>query len=64
VAATRAALGFGDTDCEGTYFESDDYVITSVDDNGIAVITVSGGSKADSPTGSYQLTAAGAWVKQ
>lgn len=64
VAATRAALGFGDKDCEGTYFESDDYVISAVNGDGIATITVSGGSKADSPTGSYQLTAAGAWVKQ
>jgi type IV pilus assembly protein PilA len=64
VAATQSALGFSATDCEGTYFESDDYVITAVDGNGIATITVSGSSKADSPTGSYQLTAAGAWVKQ
>jgi type IV pilus assembly protein PilA len=64
VAATQAALGFSATDCEGTYFESDDYVITSVNANGIATITVSGGSKADSPSGSYQLTAAGTWVKQ
>jgi prepilin-type N-terminal cleavage/methylation domain-containing protein len=64
VAATRAALGFGDKDCEGTYFESDDYVISAVNADGIATITVSGGSKADSPTGSYQLTAAGTWVKQ
>lgn len=64
VAATQAALGFSATDCEGTYFESDDYAITSVNANGIATVTVSGGSKADSPTGSYQLTAAGTWVKQ
>jgi len=64
VAATRALLGFGDNDCEGTYFESDDYVITSVSATGIATITVSGGSKTDSPAGSYQLTAAGAWTKQ
>ena len=64
VAATQSALGFSATDCEGTYFESDDYVITSVNATGIATITVSGGSKADSPTGSYQLTAAGTWVKQ
>jgi prepilin-type N-terminal cleavage/methylation domain-containing protein len=64
VAATQSALGFSTNDCEGTYFESDDYVITSVNDNGIAVITVSGGSKSDSPSGSYQLTATGTWVKQ
>jgi prepilin-type N-terminal cleavage/methylation domain-containing protein len=64
VAATQGALGFSATDCEGTYFESADYVITAVNATGIATITVSGGSKADSPTGSYQLTAAGAWTKQ
>jgi prepilin-type N-terminal cleavage/methylation domain-containing protein len=64
VAATQSALGFSATDCEGTYFESDDYVITAVSGTGIATITVSGGSKADSPAGSYQLTAAGGWVKQ
>jgi prepilin-type N-terminal cleavage/methylation domain-containing protein len=64
VAATQSALGFSANDCEGTYFESDDYVITAVNANGIATITVAGGSKADSPTGSYQLTAAGAWTKQ
>lgn len=64
VAATQGALGFSTTDCEGTYFESNDYVITAVNANGIATITVSGGSKADSPAGSYQLTATGGWVKQ
>jgi len=64
VAATQSALGFSATDCEGTYFESDDFVITSVSDTGIAAITVAGGSKADSPVGSYQLTATGTWVKQ
>ena len=64
VAATRAALGFGHKDCEGTYFESDDYAITAVNADGIATITVSGASKSDSPTGSYQLTATGTWVKQ
>ena len=64
VAATQAALGFGVNDCEGTYFESNDYVITAVSATGIATITVSGGSKTDSPAGSYQLTLAGAWTKQ
>jgi type IV pilus assembly protein PilA len=63
VAATQAALGFSATDCEGTYFESNDYAIDSVNANGIAAITVSGGSKADSPTGSYTLSVAGAWTK-
>jgi len=63
VAATQAALGFSTSDCEGTYFESDDYVITSVDDNGIASVTVSGGSKSDSPTGTYVLGTDGSWTK-
>jgi len=64
VAATQSALGFSATDCAGTYFDADDYTITAVNANGIATITVTGGSKSDSPTGSYQLTAAGTWVKQ
>jgi len=62
--ATQAALGFSATDCEGTYFASSDYTITAVNATGIATITVTGGSKTDSPAGSYQLTAAGAWTKQ
>ncbi len=64
VAATRAVLGFGDSDCEGTYFESDDYLITAVNGNGIATIQATGASKADSPTGTYQLNPDGTWVKQ
>lgn len=63
-AATQSALGFSATDCDGTYFAPANYTITAVNANGIATITVSGQSKADSPSGSYQLTAAGAWVKQ
>lgn len=63
-AATQSALGFTATDLEGTYFEAGDYTITAVNAQGIATITVTGGSKADSPAGSYQLTAAGAWTKQ
>ena len=61
---TRALLGFHAQDCEGTYFESEDYTITSIEDNGIAVITVTGGSKADSPTGSFVLRADGTWEKE
>lgn len=66
VAATQSALGFSATDLTGTYFEPACYTITSVDASGIATITVNSASstKADKPTGSYQLTAAGAWVKQ
>jgi prepilin-type N-terminal cleavage/methylation domain-containing protein len=63
-ANTQAVLGFHSQDCEGTYFEPSDYTITSIDANGIGVITVSGGSKANSPTGSYVLQTDGTWVKQ
>ncbi len=62
---TQAALGFSSTDLDGTYFEPDCYTITAVNGSGIATITVSGAasSKTDAPTGSYQLTATGAWTK-
>ena len=63
-AGTQSALGFVAADLEGTYFTAANYTITAVDGSGIASITVTGGSKADSPTGSYQLTTAGAWTKQ
>jgi type IV pilus assembly protein PilA len=63
-ATTQAALGFTATDLEGVYFTASDYTITSVGASGIAVITVTGGSKANSPAGSYQLEADGDWVKQ
>ena len=62
-ATTQGALGFTANDLEGTYFEAGDYTITAVSAQGIATITVAGGSKADSPAGSYQLTAAGDWSK-
>jgi prepilin-type N-terminal cleavage/methylation domain-containing protein len=64
VTATQDALGFAATDLIGTYFEADDYTITSVSSNGIASITVTGGSLTDSPTGSYLLEVDGDWVKQ
>ena len=63
-ATTQAALGFDASDLTGTYFVPSDYTITSVNANGIASITVSGGSQADSPTGSYLLEEDGDWVKQ
>ena len=63
-ATTQGALGFSATDCEGTYFESDDYTIFAVSATGIATIEVTGGSKGDSPTGTYRLVATGGWVKQ
>lgn len=61
---TQSLLGFQLQDCEGTYFESDDYTITSIGADGMAVITVKGGSKANSPTGSFVLEADGTWEKQ
>jgi len=62
-AATKAALGFIATDLEGTFFTAGDYTITAVNAAGIATITATGGSKADSPTGTYVLQANGKWVK-
>lgn len=63
-ADTRALIGFHSQDCEGTYFVPGDYTVTSVGADGVAVITVTGGSKANSPTGSYALQADGSWVRQ
>jgi type IV pilus assembly protein PilA len=63
-ADTQNALGFGEDDCEGTYFSSGDYEITAVNDLGIATIEVSNGSKADAPTdGPYTLNEDGSWSK-
>jgi prepilin-type N-terminal cleavage/methylation domain-containing protein len=62
-AATETALGFIPTDLEGTYFSASDYTITAVNSNGIATITASGSSKADSPKGMYALQANGKWAK-
>ena len=62
-AATLAALGFNATDLTGTYFVPADYTIDSVNANGIAVVTVTGGSLPDSPGGSYTLAADGSWTK-
>ncbi|OHB77222.1 MAG: hypothetical protein A2Z25_08220 [Planctomycetes bacterium RBG_16_55_9] len=61
---TQTLLGFLSQDCEGTYFEPGDYTITSIGADGKAVITVTGGSKANSPTGSYVLQTDGTWEKQ
>ena len=63
-AATHSALGYSAADCEGIYFKASDYTITAVNANGVATITVTGGSKANSPTGTYVLQADGRWVKQ
>jgi type IV pilus assembly protein PilA len=62
-ATTETALGFIPTDLEGTYFSAADYTITAVNGDGIATITATGGSKADSPTGTYVLQTNGKWVK-
>jgi len=61
-AATESALGFIPTDLEGTYFSPSDYTITAINGAGNATITATGGSKADSPTGTYVLQADGKWV--
>ncbi|UCF17964.1 MAG: type II secretion system protein [Phycisphaerales bacterium] len=61
---TQGALGFSATDLTGTYFVPADYEITTINANGIASVTVTGGSLADSPTGSYLLEEDGDWVKQ
>ncbi len=61
-AGTRSALGFSNTDLEGTYFATGDYSITGINANGIAQITVQNGSKADAPTnGPYILDYDGSW---
>ena len=62
-AAIQGYLGFQASDLEGTYFTAGDYEILSVDASGIAVVEVTS-SKGDAPTGTYRLTATGAWVKQ
>ena len=59
----QTALGFGSSDLEGVYFTASDYEITDITAAGIAVITVTA-SKANAPSGSYQLEADGDWVKQ
>ncbi len=60
--AAREVLGLGQYDLEGAYFTAADYTITSVDGSAIPVITVHG-SKSKAPSGVYQLTANGDWVK-
>jgi hypothetical protein len=64
IPATQSALGINAAGCESKYFTAGDYKITSVNPNGFATITVTGGSKAGSPAGTYVLQADGKWVKQ
>lgn len=60
--ATRQALGFSDNDLDGTYFQTGDYRITDITDDGIAEITVANGSGDDAPTdGPYVLDTDGKW---
>ena len=60
--AAQEVLGLGPSDLEGTYFTAANYTITSVDASAVAVITVEG-TEANAPSGTYQLTADGHWVK-
>lgn len=62
--STQSALGFGPYDLDGTYFAPGDYTISAVNSKGVAAITATGGSKPESPEGSYKLELGGDWVKQ
>ena len=64
IPATQSALGISAAGCESKYFTSGDYQITTVNANGFASITVTGGSKTGSPGGTYVLQENGKWVKQ
>ena len=59
-AATMATLGFQTGDLTGTYFAPAQFVITSVDGNGNAVITVT--SPGDAAPGGGVLNAGGGWT--
>jgi type IV pilus assembly protein PilA len=59
-ADTRAALGFKDSDLDGTYFVAGDYTITEIDDSGHAAITVES-SLDNAPEGEKTLGADGSW---
>lgn len=60
----QTSLDFTATDLEGIYFSPGDYRITAVDAAGTPAIAVTGGSKPNSPTGTYVLQIDGRWVKQ
>ncbi|MBC8218269.1 MAG: prepilin-type N-terminal cleavage/methylation domain-containing protein [Planctomycetes bacterium] len=62
--SVQETLGFRPFDLDGTFFGPGDYTIAAVNSKGLATITVTGGSKPESPSGSYQLEADGDWVKQ
>jgi len=64
-AATQSVLGFAATDLTGTYFSPECFTITAVSADGIATIDVdaSQSTKANPPTGTYQLELDGDWTK-
>jgi len=64
IAATQSALGISAAGLEGIYFTPGDYTITTVNATGFASITVTGGSKPNSPAGKYVLQEDGKWVLQ
>jgi prepilin-type N-terminal cleavage/methylation domain-containing protein len=62
VAGTQNALGITTTDLTGTYFLPANYVIDSVDANGMAAVTVTGTNAAVSGV-SFTMSTAGVWTK-
>ena len=61
-ADLRATLGFDEADLTGTYFIPANYNIDSVNDDGIAAITVTA-TLDNAPDGSYVLATDGSWTK-
>lgn len=61
VAATQNVLGFTSADLTGTYFVPGDYVITSVDSNGNAVITATASKWTPKGSTSKVLAVDGTW---
>lgn len=57
---TRAALGFKESDLEGTYFVAGDFTITEIDDLGHAAVKVQG-SRDNAPEGEKTLATDGSW---
>ncbi len=64
VSSVLSELGFGASDLTGTYFVAGDYVIDSINADGIAVITVTASQANGPPAGeSYILAVDGSWTK-
>jgi prepilin-type N-terminal cleavage/methylation domain-containing protein len=57
---TRTALGFKQTDLNGTYFVAGDYTITEIDDSGHAAVKVES-SRDNAPEGEKTLGTDGSW---